>query len=530
MTLSEPQVRTLHFRFMAVVAMAVVFLVLSVSKAQSQPIDLFPASHLGMPVDPEKMNQVMEAYVEKVPSVIEESTRVIELFKGALVYAEEKYQELRQNANGRSDVADEMFLNDLKQRKIIFNDPNLGQAEFTDIDGSLVVRMIDKKGTAIIFIHSDYVQKDSVHLQRYISRQNSAAGKTGRNLIVVWHDDNRLQSVETHAKPSRWTLAHWKGYLTAVYKPATFDSFCFGIMSGLAQAALTATLGALQGGLTPHVAILAGSVFGFGSFIGTYSSTYRNIIFYSHSKISQIMKQSVVSYAFAYMVFSLNNIANGEANHVMSFSEYLGLLVNIFLSSSAKNEFSQWARVKDFGRLDLKEYAVKIPLINKAFHFTDRDINYQMKVQLTTQGIRTADLLGYQLNIPLADGGFYKLDLGKILLWVSAPVVYLSVKSWANKNHPEIAKEIGLDTPLKEIMNGFFKKVVDSFKVDPKKWEESLARSALSQQIQEADSSYLESMTRKLIENRPGEFETLPGVSYRSKRCQRALEGAASGA
>lgn len=491
--------------------------------AQSFPPDLLPSTHLGMPLDQDKMTQVMDAYVEKMPSVIDESTRIIELFKKALEYAEVKYQELRQEAGGQSTKADELFLNELKQRKIVYKDAELGQAEYTDIDGSLVVRMVDKNGTAIIFVHSDYVEKNSVHLQRYISRQNSVAGQNGRNLIVVWHDDHLLQSVDTHAKPSRLSLAHWKGYLTAVYKPATFDSFCFGIMSGLAQAALTAALGVIQNGFDPHVAILAGSVFGFGSFIGTYSSTYRNIIFYSHSKISQIMKQSVVSYAFAYMVFSLNNIANGDVNHVMTFSEYMALLVNIFLSSSAKNEFSQWARIKDFGRLDLKEYSVKIPLLNKAFNFTDKDVNYQMKVQLTTQGIRTADLLGYKLNIPLSDGSFYKLDLGKIMLWLSAPVVYFSVKNWANKNHPEIAKEIGLDVPLKESVLGFVKRVVENFKIDPTKWEDALVRSALTKQVQEAETSYLEKLERHIKEGSQGIGESLPIMSYRSLRCKRAL-------
>jgi hypothetical protein len=457
----------------------------------------------GVPLDKNQIDQALDKYVEQLPYVVEESRRSIELFSNAVEFAQKRFDEIKISVNGDLQKADEIYRAEVDQRKMSYQNQELGSAEFTNIDDSTIVRMIDKMGTVIIFIHAQYVKRDSAHLTKYLSRQHSVAGKTGRNVIIVWHDDNQIISAQKELKAPKWSASYWKGYLNAVYKPATFDSLCFGIISGLAQATLTGILGFIQNGFTPNVAVLAASVFGFGSVIGTYASTYRNVVFYSDSKVSQILKQSVVSFAFAYMLFSLNQLTFGEASHVTSFSEYIGLLLNIFLSSSAKNEFSQWAKIKDLERADMSEYSVKIPFLNKSFSFSERDVNYQMKVQLTTQGIRTADLLGYQFTIPTSNGPI-TIDLGKILLWLSAPVVHLSVKHWALKNYPETAKELGLDKSFQDSVKEFFKVMLSGFKFNPLKWKTMLTESVIKEKNGEVRNSYIGAMVKQINTNFAG--------------------------
>jgi hypothetical protein len=429
---------------------------------------------------------------------MEEFQRMTTLFTETIVHANTRYQEILDEVNGDENQAELIFKNEIDQRKINYESPSLGNAELTNIDDIPVVRMIDKMGTVVLYVNSDYITKDSPHLKLYIDRQHHVAGKNGRNLILVWHDStHKVLSSEKYAKPKKLSLNYWRSYLSSVYKPATFDSFCMGILSGLAQAALTGVMGIVQHGFDPHVAILSASVFGFGSFIGTYASTYRNFVFFSESKFSQIFKQSLVSLTFAHMVFSLNQIHLGNSAHVETMMDSVNLLLNVLLSSYAKNEFSQWAKIQDIERADIKTYTQKVPLTKKAFSFTDRDLNYQFKVQLTTQGIRTADLLGYRFSIPTPDGGVFNVELGKLLLWLSAPVVNLSVKKWANNNYPETAKKLGLDKAFGSATKENLKKFFQQFKVlNPLGWSGNLEQSYIDAQIKEINESYFNSMTK----------------------------------
>lgn len=510
----------MKFRVFVLVSLVVLLAQSTLAQFPLDPHDIQSEySKFGIRLDESQINKALEQYVDQLPTVIDESRRSIELYRTAVDFARKRFEEIKDSVHGDMQKADELYRAEIDQRKMIYQNKELGSAEFTNIDQSTIVRMIDKMGTVIVFIHAQYVKRDSAHLAQYLSRQHSVAGKTGRNVIIVWHDDQQFLSADEHLKPSKLSTSYWKGYLNAIYKPATFDSLCFGIISGLAQATMTGILGFIQNGFTPHVAVLAASVFGFGSVIGTYASTYRNVVFYSDSKVSQILKQSVVSFAFAYMLFSLNQLTFGDANHVTSFSEYMSLLLNIFLSSSAKNEFSQWAKIKDLVRADLKEFKVKIPFVDKYFSFSERDVNYQMKVQLTTQGIRTADLLGYQFTIPTTSGP-YTIELGKILLWLSAPVVHFTVKHWALKNYPETAKELGFDKSFKDSVIDFFKGFVNQFKFNPLKWKTLLTESVIDEKTGEIRTSYIEAMAKHIEKNyaKQSDKDTL-NITFRPPLC-----------
>jgi hypothetical protein len=490
-----------------ILGLLLVFAVVSFSSlaySQFKLGDLEPKesySKFGVQLDSDQIDRAIEQYIEKLPDVLVESRQSLTLFKEAGQFAQARYEEIKKSTNNNIEAADELFKEEIDQKKIIYNNEQLGTAEFTRIDNSVVIRMIDKVGTAILFIHAQYVSKDSNHLKQYISRQNAIAGNIGRNLIVIWHDDNEVLSTENYLKPSKWSLSYWQGYFRAVHKPATFDSLCFGIVSGLAQAAMTGIMGYIQSGVTPQVAILVASVFGFGSVIGTYASTYRNVVFYSASKLNQILKQSVVSFAFAYMVFSINQAALGDPSHITSFSEYVSLLFNIFLSSAAKNEFSQWAKIKDMERVDLKEHSIKVPFLDRAVTFSERDVNYQIKVQLTTQGIRTADLLGYQFTIPTSEG-IYTIELGKVLLWLSAPIVHFSVKNWALKNYPEAAKHLGLDISFKEAVKGFLERFIKHFtELNPLIWKSILTKTVINESTEAITTEYFKALSRSIEQN-----------------------------
>jgi hypothetical protein len=455
----------------------------------------------GISIDDAQYERALDEYVQRLPNVIDQTQRLMALYDKALAFAASESERKGEFSKG------------------VYDDANLGQAKILSVDGSLVVSIVEPMKNEVLFVHSSSLPKDSQELQSYIKQQNSVAELEGRHLIVVWRNDRDVDSTQVFHKPKKWSFRYWQGYIAAVHKPATFDSVCFGLLSGLAQATLTGILGAIQSGFTPHVAILSMSVFGFGSFIGTFSATYRNVVFYSHSKLSQILKQSVVSFAFAYMIFSLNQMALGDASHLTTLSEFFGLILNIFFSTTAKNEFSQWARIKDLGKADMKEYSVDIPLTNKSFKFSEKDVNYQLKVQLTTQAIRTADLLGYHLNIPLATG-FYKVEIGKLLLWLSAPVVNIAVKRWAMKNYPDTARAMGLDKSFKQSISDFFKGLLSSFRGMPRAVKDYPRETAVNSELEVVNETYLEALSNNLSRQQ-WTVESEPSV-----RCQKALKAA----
>lgn len=364
-----------------------------------------------------------------------------------------------------------------------------GAVEFTLIDSVPTARIIhEPTGTAYIFLDADHISKDSPHLAQYIARQHHFAGTTrrdgikGRDAVLVWLQDHNIKNVELSEKPRMFTRQYWKEYWRGVYKKPTRDTAIFGVACGILQTGVGLAVSALKVHFDPSAEFLIEPAvlnFIFGTSIGTYVSTYRNWVTNgSNSIIGQSIRSSTVSVTFAYTLA----FTTGQS---VSFMDTAGLLTNLALWTNimgnnwSKTEWTQWAKIKERERADTKVYNIPLPYISleeskshsqdslgateeerpsssklklKTYDWalSQRNINHQIYAYLPPQFLRTADLVGITLSLPILGA---PLPIGTIALWSSIPIVKYSTLKWAEKYYPQSAE----DLQLRKTWNDFLK-------------------------------------------------------------------------
>jgi hypothetical protein len=93
--------------------------------------------------------------------------------------------------------------------------------------------------------------------------------------------------------------------------------------------------------------------------------------------------------------------------------------------------------------------------------------------------------------------------------------VNLTVKKWAKKNYPEIAREMGLDKPFKQSIQELVKGTTDFFSQMVQKMTNYHLQSAIKTEMEIVDKSYLDA----LVAN----FNSPPNSLYSNSRCRTAL-------
>lgn len=334
----------------------------------------------------------------------------------------------------------------------------MGSVRLTLIDGEVVERVRPAQSEKVfVIVDKNKVDKVSSHLlQMYIPRQHIDGGSSridgqrGRDVVLVWSDGHKEVSVEEKPRPPRMSLQWWKEYAQATYKAPTKKDVYFGLFSASVQVAFAAGVSQAKVALDPSAGFLTAPLLMnaiFGSVIGTYSATYVNWVYRGGTKadsptkirLKQIAKSSVVSvlYAYTLVMATAGGIDSVSFMSLAGLQNHLHVWTNIFFNNMAKVEFAQWAKVLEKKRVDGKEINIRIPFTNTVWKtgIKQRQVNFQIFAYSPVNALRTADLIGVS---------FSGIPLGKILLWTSVPFTKYATLKWAEKYHPQQAKELRL--------------------------------------------------------------------------------------
>lgn len=193
--------------------------------------------------------------------------------------------------------SDKFVKNFLDLDKVIFEDPNLGKMEFTNIDGQPVAKIVhEKSAVGFIIFDEDALDKNSKHFKTYIARQHYDSGSS--RAYSKYKDENNkikkirggrdvvLMSIKTNAEVSdvqvnarkRNVQAWWH----ATYKHPDKKDAIQGFASGLAQffsvgaiaSVVASVLPGYDHGNTP--ALIASFTLAYGSMFGIWNSFYQN--------------------------------------------------------------------------------------------------------------------------------------------------------------------------------------------------------------------------------------------------------------
>lgn len=382
---------------------------------------------------------------------------IFTVYEAGRAFAREAYESL-----GEAE-----FNKALDTRKIAL-ELEKGRVEFTGIDGVPIARVLhEPTGTAYLFIDAELIQADSPHLLQYISRLHTQSGYTrkdglkGRDVVLVWMQDDRVTNVELQEKPRLLSRRYWREYWRAIYKKPTLDNVVFGVGCGILQTIFGLAVSAAKVYIDPSAEFLMEPAllnFLFGTAIGSFSSTYRNWVLNGDPKTT-VLRSGMISAIYAYTL----TFSSQAGLQSVTFMDTAGVLTNakiwsnILANNWAKIEWTQWAKIKATERADSGVYTVPLPYLKlerdadgektarslrlKKYDFkvTERDINHQIYAYLPPQFLRTADLIGMTLSLPVLG---IAIPIGSIALWSSIPIVKYATLKWAEKNHPKSAAEL----------------------------------------------------------------------------------------
>lgn len=407
------------------------------------------------------------------PKPMDTINELFDLYEWGASELEKKYPEIEYKK----------WLELINKKEVQFTHPTLGKIKYTLIDGEPIIRLVHARtGTAFLFLDSTKINKNSEHLQQYVARVNMFSGvndhemqknsQQGRDAVLIWFQPevmapvvaetdiispfdrgpvadeliNQTYRIDYHPKPTT-KMGKIRKWWQGIYKRPNRDAVAFGVACGVLQTVMGLSVSAMKVYFDPSAPFLIEPAvlnFIFGVTIGIFSSTYRNWVYEtSPSMFQSTMRGSAVSLSYSY---SLTYMTQGGWS-ALSIMDTAGLLTNAHLISNmlmnnySKTESTYWAKVKSLARTDNEEYNVKIPLVEKPFKVKQRDINYQILSYLPPQALRTADLIGISLSLPLLG---WPLPLGSMLFWGSTPIVKYATLKWAEKNYPEEARALKL--------------------------------------------------------------------------------------
>jgi hypothetical protein len=396
----------------------------------------------------------------------------------------------------KAEIGTEEYLKMVSKEQIEVPSNGHGRAKMTLIDGKEVVRVIHEPSElAFVFVDREQISEHSVHLQRYLARQNVRVklpnGKlTGRDAIVVWFDDEvpedgSLESKDL-PKPKTGSLKWFKLYFKSIWQKPSKEEGVFGVSCGLVQAGLTCGVSALKeaashlhmnsvtavkdaasqlhatsetvikaaaehtgDGIIP--AVLAGV---FGTTIGVFSSTYREWT-NSGTRFAQMAKSSVSSFLFNYTL-----IATTQGLHALNFFDPQGLMnhafvwLNVIGNNLGKVAYTQYAIQEDELRMNTepKGYRDLLKWVGKKLgheeigevHVPLKPVEAILNMKFKASNIRNQSLYLLPFTFKLIDilnvgihMGTHLIPVGKIIFWASVPVATYMVWQRVEKLTPE---------------------------------------------------------------------------------------------
>lgn len=322
---------------------------------------------------------------------------------------------------------------------------SIGRAEFTTIDNKVVMRIVHRDSqAAILFINENEISRDSLHLKKYVDRQNVGAGtsrtdgKRGRDVIIIWTQNNEFRDVEESARPDFGTKQWLKKYRNAVVKKPEPYHWKFGLTCGAIQVAAAACVSgiAYATGVHGHFdysPLVLNALF--GTVIGVGVSTYQNWLEISYNQEVRKWKSSVISYLFAGLLMaSTGEMANGiDFGSAAMWLAIAHLMSNVYANNWLKVEALEWVFVLRKAREAQGKYMLpfSLPYMNHpATPFKATDVYSQIHSYVPLNMLRLADLM----HVP---GAF-------AALWMSIPLVQYKTLKWAEKHHPQEAQDLGL--------------------------------------------------------------------------------------
>lgn len=349
------------------------------------------------------------------------------------------------------------FLTEILQKQLIsVKDSELGHGEVTLIflDGAnksdptqgIPIFRISEKKTQKSFVYLPKIEGlvESKHFKQFLARQHLDAGRSdglsGRDVVIRFMDDIQskgskdlynLFSYIVEPKPSLLTteikkifgvnvpipfIAWGRDWWRGTVKGSDKSTALFGAVCGIVQAGLTCipeAIGALQGH-DFHVAPVALSA-AFGSTIGMFISTYKNIMNRGVSQLWRATKSGSIGALFTVLLvyFSDKGLSSFNVTTLAGVSFTIAAAVNIIVQQYAKTSWYNFARIRE--RLNITRGAFKfnVPLLGQVQWQKSAVDNQVMYAPPFT--IKQLDLLE---AIESKDWG-----LGKILLVGSVPWV-----------------------------------------------------------------------------------------------------------
>ncbi len=338
------------------------------------------------------------------------------------------------------------------------------EPEIKPIDDYFTIKAIDRESEfAFLFVEQGKIDPQSKHLRQYIdrilmaSRSSEGEGKLGRSLFVIWVDEERqVSSLEFIPKPSWKKLSTvsqaMQRYWNAVYATPSKTDRLFGYFVGTMQvgSALVATLVALQTGAIDEFTVWPMVLnFIFGSTIGSYNKTYRNIMEASSRKKHKIAKGVALSVVFATIYLFLTGVTD-DFSEASSFDRVMmsgGLVAHFYIQNAARIALEERPaiiakqRKDDAGKWVFKVQVHPSSTISRVMNyplfvdlqiptpFAQRAVNNQIHANLKLNFLRQLHLL----DVPFAI--FIFIAPIPILHW-------LNIKFTKKKypNHPDLPK------------------------------------------------------------------------------------------
>lgn len=275
-----------------------------------------------------------------------------------------------------------------------------GKATYVNIGGVNTVRVwVKETDEYYLLINKNEIPIDpkareayDLHLKQYTTRVHIEAGKDrdlydengevlttiwgnkkrklGRNLNIVTIDGGNKLEVEHSPRPKFGTKKWLSEYWDSVKKKPTKSDVSQAIgVGGVMQGTLVGLFSFLQSMVlgVPFDATPAVYTAAFGTFIGTFYSTYKNMTVLSGTALNRILMMTGVSlaYSFGLMV----TLTTGETTSTINILSVEGAMVGLSLvgialaNNAAKEPWNGIIRIRDKARLNTE--SIKKSLFGK---------------------------------------------------------------------------------------------------------------------------------------------------------------------
>lgn len=247
-----------------------------------------------------------------------------------------------------SALSDEEFQNQFIKRDKVQIHFAEGMGEINQVNGTPFVRIVHNRTELAFIVKDKNVDEDSSSFQRYVARQHVMAGharrdgEIGRDLVFINVEKIEKANISMFSNPADYSFSFrhpkssplfWKDYFKAIYEKPTKTTFYFGLFSGTGQALAATGVAFLkyfaEPGSQMDLVFAPALSFVWGTVIGTYINTYRNLLSFG-TPTAKIVKAAANTVLFYYTLYFLTHPGGFmEALGSLNPLEITGLMINI---------------------------------------------------------------------------------------------------------------------------------------------------------------------------------------------------------